>query len=131
VEFKEEDPQGRENGRAIFNITASGQRAAAEVEMHYANRDESRYEATGEVPAFADLHSITFKLPPSEACELKVWAHSIKPDGSSAGMPANVELEYGSNIQRFDLKISGGEILVPINGDACRVQISFAKAMAI
>src|SRR5215467_3808712 len=127
VEFKE-DSQGRENGRAMFNITAIGQRAAAEVEMHYANCDERRYEATGEVAAFTDLQSITFKLPPSEARELKVWAHTVKPDGSSASMPANVELEYGGNIQRFDLKISDGVIVVPFNGDACRVQISFAEA---
>ena len=128
VEFKE-DSQGRENGRAMFSITAIGQRAAAEVEMHYANCDERRYEATGEVAAFTDLQSITFKLPPSEARELKVWAHTVKPDGSSASMPANVDLEYGNNIQRFDLKISDGVIVVPFNGDACRVQISFAEAM--
>src|SRR5215471_11460047 len=128
VEFKE-DSQGRENGRAMFNITAIGQRAAAEVEMHYANCHERRYDATGEVAAFTDLQSITFKLPPSEARELKVWAHTVKPDGSSASMPANVELEYGGNIQRFDLKISDGVIVVPFNGDACRVQISFAEAM--
>jgi hypothetical protein len=92
VEFKE-DSQDKDNRRVMFNITASGQRAVAEVEMHYATREEKRCEAAGEVPAFTDLRSVTFKLPPTEARELKVWAHSVKPDGSSASMPASVELD--------------------------------------
>jgi len=128
VEVKE-DTRRKGNGGAMFTITASGQRAVAEVQMSYAGREEKRREAAGEVPAFGDLRSITFHLPVTEARELKVWAHTVTPDGSSRSLPAIMELNDKGNTKRFDLKVSGGQIVVPITGDACRLQIAFAEGM--
>jgi hypothetical protein len=130
VELKE-DTQRRDKGRTMFTITAGGQPAVAEVQLSYAAREEKRYETVGEVPAFGDLRSVTFHLPATQARELKVWAHTVTPDGSSASLPAIMELHCGGNAKRFDLKLSGGQVVVPITGDACRLQIAFAEGMPV
>jgi hypothetical protein len=128
VELKEDTRQG-EKGRAVFNITANGQPAVAEVQMSHAAHEERRHEATGEVPSLRGLRSVTFHLPATQARELKVWAHTVTPDGSSASLPAIMELHCGGNAKRFDLKLSGGQVVVPITGDACRLEIAFAEGM--
>jgi hypothetical protein len=128
VELKE-DTRRRDKGRTMFTITAGGQPAVAEVQMSYAAREEKRHEAVGEVPAFGDVRSVTFHLPATQARELKVWVHTVTPDGSSASLPAIMELHCGGNVKRFDLKLSGGQVVVPISGDACRLQIAFAERM--
>jgi hypothetical protein len=97
--------------------------------MSYAGREEKQRNAAGEVPAFDDLRSVTFHLPATGARELKVWAHTVTPDGSSQSLPAIMELQCGGEAKRFDLKLSGGKALVPITGDACRLQIAFAEAL--
>jgi hypothetical protein len=128
VELKE-DTWRQDKGRAVFTITANGQPAVAEVQMNYAAREEKRHEAAGEVPAFGDLQSVTFHLPPTQARELKVWAHAVTPDGASESLPVIAEIRCGDETKRFDLKLSGGQVVVPITGDACRLQIAFAEGM--
>ena len=128
VELKEDTRQG-DKGRAVFNITANGQPAVAEVQMSYAAREERRHEAAGEVPALGELRSVTFYLPATQARELKVWAHTVTPDGSSESLPVFAEIRCGDDTKRFDLKLSGGQAVVPITGDACRLQIAFAEGM--
>jgi len=127
VEFKE-DSQDTKNKRAMFNITASGQRAVAEVEMRYATREEKRYEAAGEVPSFADLRSVTFKLPATEARELKVWAHTITPDGASVSLPGVVEVQCENESRKFDLKLSDGQIVMPLTDGECCLRITLPEA---
>ena len=127
VEFKE-DSQDTKNKRAMFNITASGQRAVAEVEMRYATREEKRYEAAGEVPSFADLRSVTFKLPATEARELKVWAHTITPDGASVSLPGVVEVQCENESRQFDLKLSDGQIVMPLTDGECWLRITLPEA---
>ena len=128
VELKQ-DKSGGNKERTVFAIIAGGQPAVAEVQMNYAGREEKRRAAAGEVPAFGDLRSITFHLPVTEARELKVWAHTVTPDGSSQSVHAIMELDDKGNTKRFDLKVSSGQIVVPITGDACRLQIAFAEGM--
>jgi hypothetical protein len=128
VELKQDKSSGNKE-RAFFAITANGQPAVAEVQMNYAAREEKRHEAAGEVPAFGDLQSVTFHLPPTQARELKVWAHAVTPDGASESLPVIAEIRCGDETKRFDLKLSGGQVVVPITGDACRLQIAFAEGM--
>jgi hypothetical protein len=128
VELKEDTRQG-EKGRAMFTITANGQPAVAEVQMSHAAHEERRHEAAGEVPSLGELRSVTFHLPATQARELKVWAHTVTPDGTSESLPVLAEICCGDETKRFDLKLSGGQVVVPITGDACRLQIAFAEGM--
>jgi hypothetical protein len=126
VELKE-DTRRRDQGRAMFTITANGQPAVAEVRMSYAAREEKRHEAAGEVPAFGDLRSVTFHLPATHARELKVWAHKVTPDGASEGLPALVEVRRENEIKQFDLKLSGGQVVLPFAGGECLLRITLPE----
>jgi hypothetical protein len=126
VELKE-DTRRRDQGRAMFTITANGQPAVAEVQISYAAREERRHEAAGEVTAFGDLRSVTFHLPATHARELKVWAHKVTPDGASEGLPALVEVRRENEIKQFDLKLSGGQVVLPFAGGECSLRITLPE----
>ena len=126
VELKQ-DKSGENKERAVFAIIANGQPAVAEVEMSYAGREEKQRAAAGEVPAFGDLRSISFHLPVTEARELKVWAHTVTPDGASVSLPAHVHVYCGNNTKQFDLRLSGGQIVLPLTVGECALRITLPE----
>jgi hypothetical protein len=89
--------------------------------LSYADGEERVQAAAGEVRAFSSLRRVHFYLPFTRARELKVWVHRITADGDSVGLPALVGVESGSARQELDLELSGGQIVVPIDGGECRV----------
>ena len=126
VELKE-NGGGEDKGKGSFNITAGGKPTSADVELGYGDRVERRHEAAGEFPSFGKLRSVTFHLPAMEARELKVWAHKVTPDGNSQGLPALVEFRYGSETKQFDLQLSGGQVVLPVAGEECRIRITLPE----
>jgi hypothetical protein len=114
---------GSAGGRAVFAVTASGQPAEAEVRLGYPDGERALRAAAGEVSAFASLRSATFRLPAGRARELKVWARRSTPDGDSEGLAAIAEVDCGVEAKRLDLKLSGGQAVLPVSGDECRVKI--------
>ncbi|MBL7182938.1 MAG: hypothetical protein ISS50_00645 [Anaerolineae bacterium] len=79
------------------------------------------------MPALSSLRHATFRLPASQAQELKVWAHRVTPEGDSESLPALAEVRCGSETTRFDLKLSGGQIVLPLTSEACRLEITFPE----
>jgi len=126
VELREDTRTG-DKGRAVFTITADGQPAVAEVQMSYADGEQRRHEAAGEVPAFSSLRSASFRLPATRAKELKVWAHRVTPDGDSEGLPAFLEVHLANETRQFDVKLFGGQVLLPLTSDACWLEIKFPE----
>lgn len=120
IELKEDQ---REPGRSAFAVTSRGQPATAEVRLGYADGEERVQAAAGDVRAFSSLRRAHFHLPATRARELKVWAHRVTADGDSVGLPALVRVDSGGARQEFDLELSGGQIVVPIEGGECQVAI--------
>jgi hypothetical protein len=79
------------------------------------------------VPAFASLCSATVRLPATEAKELKVWAHRVTADGDSEGLPAVAEVRAGGEPARFDLGVSGGQVVLPLIGGPFSVRIALPE----
>lgn len=125
VELREDQ---REGGRGAFAITAGGKPASVDVRLGYAEGERHCEAASGEVPMLSGLRSATFHLPPTSARELKVWAHRVTPDGNSEGLPALVEVHCGENTKRFDLKLSGGQAVLPLTGDASWLRITLPES---
>jgi hypothetical protein len=117
-------------GRAVFAITASGQPAEAEVRLDYPEGERALRAADGEVPAFSSLRSATFRLPAGRVRELKVWAQRSTPDGDSEGVAAVVEVDCGVEAKQLDLKLSGGQAVLPVSGDECQVKIILADGLS-
>jgi hypothetical protein len=82
---------------------------------------------TGEIHDFNTLQSIAFHLPPSPAKELKVWLHQLTPENFSEILPARVSIHQGQGKQDYEVISSGGQVVLPLNSQAYRVEISLAK----
>lgn len=114
-------------GQAVFNIVVEGKWLPAEVCLSYQSDEQHLQAATGEVPNFYALRSIKFDLPAMPARELKVWLHQLTPEGDSEALPANVEIQWADQEQEFDLSSADGQVVLPINGEACQVGVTFGS----
>jgi amino acid permease/predicted transcriptional regulator len=114
--------------QAVFAITAGGQPVTAEVRLGYPEGEQRYQAATGEVTAPSSLRYATFQVPAEQAQELKVWAHKVTPEGDSESLPALLEVRCGDETTRFDLKLSGGQALLPLTGETCRLEITLAES---
>jgi hypothetical protein len=95
--------------------------------MSYAAGEQRRHEAAGEIEAFSAMRSVTFRLPATQARELKVWAHTATPDGASEGLPAIVEVRCGNESRQFDLKLSDGQVVLPLTDGECWLRITLPE----
>jgi amino acid permease len=117
-------------GEGIFAIVAGGQPATAEVWLGYPEGERRYQAATGEVPTPSSLRYAIFQVPAEQIQELKVWAHKVTPEGDSEGLPALLEVRCGDETTRFDLKLSGGQVLLPLTSETCRLEITLAESSA-
>lgn len=125
VELREEQRQG---GRSVFTITAGGRPKIAEVRLGYAEGEQYHKAATIEIPSLEALRYATFRLPTRREEELRVWTHRSNASGDSNSLPALVDVESGNKNMQFDLKLSGGRILLPLVGDMCCLKIAFPES---
>jgi hypothetical protein len=123
VELRVDQSSG---GQALFNIVVEGKRLPAEVCLKYQSNEQHLQAATGELPNFSALRSAKFQLPATPARELKVWLHQLTPEGDSEALPASVEIQWADQKQEFDLSSANGQVLLPINGETCQVEVTFA-----
>jgi hypothetical protein len=124
VELREDQRQG---GRTVFAVTAAGKPAVADVRLGSSEGEQYRQAASGEVPVLAALHHMTFHLPATPATELKVWAHRVTPDEDSEPLPVLLEVHCGKETQQFDLKLSRGQVVLPLTSEVCWVKITCAE----
>ncbi len=117
----------RQGGQSAFAIVAKGQQAAADVRLVYLDDEQPFRASTGAIPRFSALRSATFELPRTHSGELKVWVHRVTPEGNSEGLPAVVEVQAGNEAKRFDLRLSKGQVILPFNGAAAQVKITFPQ----
>jgi hypothetical protein len=128
VELRQDQSEG---GRSLFNVTVSGRSAPVPVRLGYPDSEKQYEAASGEVPAFSSLRYAQFQLPANQARDLKVWAHKIKPEGDSEGLPALLEVHLGDEKKVFDLKLAGGQVVLPLEGQACRLAITLPEPMTM
>jgi hypothetical protein len=129
VELREDR---REGEHALFSVTAAGRPAVTDVQLKYPER-EQRYEtATGEIPAFSSLRQATFRLgrdvDTTVTTQLKVWGHKVTPEGDSEGITGLLHVRQGEETKRFDLKLSKGQVVLPVAPGACQIDITLAEA---
>jgi amino acid permease len=116
-----------EESEGIFAITTSGQPATAEVWLGYPEGERRYQAATGEAPAPSSLRYAIFQVPAEQAQELKVWVHKVTPEGDSESLPALLEVQCGDEATQFDLKLTGGQALMPLASQTCRLEITLPK----
>lgn len=118
----------RQGEGAVFTLVTGGEPLTADVQLGFSDGEESQHAASVEIPTMSKLRHATFHLPATSARELKVWAHRVTPDGVSESLPVVVEVRRGSEIKQFDLKLSGGQVVLPVTADEGWLQISFPES---
>ncbi|MEZ4734613.1 MAG: hypothetical protein R3E79_46575 [Caldilineaceae bacterium] len=130
--------QGMRRGRAVIElchderlqgqshcaIVAHGRPLPATVTLHYGNRQEEGYAATVSIATFPALQSVTLALPAIPAASVKLWVHRLPVEGGSHGLPAQVKLWSSQQQPDFQGVTENGQILVPWQGCAGRIEIS-------
>jgi amino acid permease len=112
------------NEPSTFTITAVGKPLMVDVYLNYQAGEQHLRAATGEIPNFNTLRSIAVQLPPTPAKELKVWLHQLTSEDFSETLPARVSIIQGQKKQDFEMTSSGGQVVLPLEGQASLVEIS-------
>jgi hypothetical protein len=98
------------------------------VQLDYPQGEQRVRTDAGEVAAFASLRRATFQPADGPelagAGELKIAAHTVTHDQGSRPLPAAVEVHLGDETRRFELELSGGELLLPLTDDRWQVEIA-------
>ncbi|BAZ10609.1 hypothetical protein NIES4071_24320 [Calothrix sp. NIES-4071] len=112
---------------SVFKITASGRPQTAGVYLGYAEGEQYHQASSIEIPSLESLHYAIFHLPSKREKELRIWAHGNNSKFDAKVMPVLVEVENGNKKMQFDLKLSNGKILLPIESNNCFLKCTFPK----
>jgi amino acid permease len=119
---------GHAGDGAHLAVTAGAQAPLATARLHYPAGDLLLPAGTGEVPSFSTLDRASIDLPSQGAGELKVWVHRVADDGQSVPLSALLDVDGSGGRRRFDLRQSGGQALLALDGGPCRVTITCLSA---
>ena len=123
IELREDEGE-----QVLFSVTAAGRPTTSDVRLRYPNGEQRHKAASGEVPAFSSLRQATFRPEASAATQLKVWAHKVTPEGDSEGIAGSLRVRQGEKTKEFDLKVSKGQVVLPVAPGTCQVDITLAEA---
>jgi amino acid permease len=126
VELREDRRRG---GRSLVAVTADGQPAAADVQLRGADGERQSQSTTDDLPDFATLRSIGIALPPGRARELKVWVHTLSPEGTSESLPVVVAVYDGDEQRDVDLGRSGGQAVLRLKHAWCRLEFTLPASL--
>ena len=121
VELRED-----EDHHAHFSVTAAGHPAVAGIKLEYPDREENREAPSGAIPNFSRLRRVTFQPEGDAERQLKAWVHRITPDEDSESIAGILRVHNNGETEQFDLKLSTGQVIVPIDPGACRIEITLS-----
>jgi len=119
-----------QEGKNLFKITCGGEPLETEVSFAYRDRIKTLRSSGGMVERALELKNAVFSIPTKGTGELKVLAHTVTSDGSSSPLEGILEVsgqEGNEEPLRYDLKLAGGSLLIPIDSSSCRVTFTLQK----
>ena len=122
LELQQKQSEGEE---AVFSVMAGGQAVEAEVQLRGLQGEQHLRAAAGQLGIFSTLQHLLFTLPAKRTRDLELWAHRVTLAQESEALPAVAQVECGQQVTRVDLKLrEGGQVVLPLAGDECRVEIT-------
>ena len=115
----------RPEGQPLVATTAGGQPAPSSIRLRTDDGDRQFQGASGALPAFGALSSVGVQLPAGSPRELKVWGHTITPDGISEGLEAQVTIQDGDEQRVLDLSRATEQTVVRLKHDASQLEFAF------
>jgi amino acid permease len=119
--------EGDERGPVVFNVTAAGRPAAADVHVDAFPEAADVTASSGELPPLSRLRSTTFRLSPSEVHAVKLWLHRVTADGGSEGL-AGRAIIGGGEPRPVDKR--SGQLIVPLDRRGESIEITLLSIRA-
>jgi hypothetical protein len=113
----------RASGQSLFNIMADGIPLSAKIDLEYNNGEQQIQAASGIIPDFTALRCAHVDLPAMQVQELKVWVHTITPEGDSESLPALLTVSCDHKKKEYDLRLFGGHVVLPVTTEACHLEL--------
>jgi amino acid permease len=120
------DGSGQEK-RTTISVTVGGESVPAAITLNYGAEEKVAVAGVDEIPAPSSLQLATVELADQGLRSLKVWAHRVSPEGISQGMAASLRLPSVDGEIRFDLRPSGGQVVVPLQSGRCKPEIDLPE----
>jgi hypothetical protein len=112
-------------------VVAGGAPAEAQVRLGLAHEAAAAAASPAAVESFGALRSAVVTLPAQGASELKVWAHTLTPEGNSEGLPVEAQLLTGAaGAAPVALPVRAGQALIPLSGPRVEVEIKLPRPEA-
>jgi hypothetical protein len=126
IEMREEQ---RVEGQTVFSITSAGKPKTTKMCLGYAEGEKYYQAATVKISSPSTLQYATFQVPTKQMEELRIWAYRGKSNGDFESLPAFLEVYEKNKIMQFDLKLSGGQVLLTASDQECYLKILLSKAL--
>jgi amino acid permease len=111
-------------GGAVVSVVASGAALAADMVL----RDDGGVRRLRTALAATDNHALlrsaSIQLPATRARRLKVWTHRVTPAGDSELLAARLEFDQNGETCIYDMGRCGGQLLLPLEGQPCRLVLT-------
>jgi hypothetical protein len=121
VELRQET---REDDHAVLTIMTAGRRVEADVTLARPDGDEVIHGSTVPVRALSKVTHATIRFPRGAARDVKVWAHRVASNGTSAALAATLEVWRGAGARRYDLALSNGQAVAALDGTECVLRLA-------
>jgi len=116
-------PDQDEPSQAIVNVTARGLPTRTDLSLEFDAREGKLRAPVGVPTAFGVPRAVHLDLPAASVRQLKLWTHRLTAMGESTGLPAHVEIQCGGESRQLNLGATGGQAVVPVNGEPYQVHI--------
>jgi hypothetical protein len=118
------------SGKTLLQITAGGKPRTTAIRLGYGSGEQQYEDSAVEVSALSKLRYAICQLPTKQIKqkeELRVWAHRGNVSGNYESLPALLEVYQGDKKMQFDLKLSGGKVLLPAIAGGCWLKFKFSS----
>lgn len=110
-----------------INVTAGGRPAEAVVRLRRTGGGREIEGTTSKIEDIAAVRSIGVELPAGGPRELKVWSHTLSPEGNSEALRAQITITDGGDERPIDLGLTGHQAVVRLSGGPCRIELVLAE----
>ena len=75
------------------------------------------------IPKFSSRCCLNFRLPSTQARELKLWPPRLTPEEETVALPVLTKVSCHNQEQEFELGRLDGQVIVPLVETVCQVEI--------
>jgi amino acid permease len=115
----------RKVGKVSYSITSAGSPVPSDIQIRYPESEQTLRAYEGEITDTSSLQSAIFQIPAKLAWDLKVYAYQDGLGDPIESLPVHLDIQIRDRNEQFDLIHLNGEVLTMLQGQACKIVVSF------